>query len=329
MKLLAFSIALIIALQTGAQVTSVAPAPVPRNPGAPSPPSALPSPSLRSAKSTSYRSSRSSVPPVVVQFSASDPSRIQEMSEDLDVMTHIIDRTLSEDVADDSPPDKMGIKMYVTGSSRSVRALYVEDFGALFMIKVNFPLQGPPAEDEKVPEKTADSEWERARRELLGEPDPGGWPYISGSAAVDFDPKRVDAMKKLLIRALKNATNVRHLKGSEVVSLSVFGGAPRVQMQASKNTPRPTVTTRPRTSSSGGAYAGSGYGIGEITVYTQLAASGGVPGTVLTLRVKKSDIDAFAKGDIDEDAFTKAITFNSYTGAGHDVTSVNSWVSDR
>src|SRR6185436_3254014 len=48
----------------------------------------------------SYRlSSRSSVPPVVVQFSSAEASQVQDMSEDLDVMTHIIDRALSEDEA--------------------------------------------------------------------------------------------------------------------------------------------------------------------------------------------------------------------------------------
>jgi hypothetical protein len=48
-------------------------------------------------------------------------------------------------------------------------------------------------------------------------------------------------------------------------------------------------------------------------------------GTVLTLRVKKSDVDAFEKGKLDFKAFEKAARFNAYPGSGYDVTTVNSW----
>jgi hypothetical protein len=250
-------------------------------------------------------------------------------------MTHIIDRSLSEDVSDDTPPGKMGIQMLFTGSTRSVRALYLEDFGALFMVKVNFPLQGAPSQKEPAPEKAPDSEWERARREVLGVDESNAWPDVFGGENIDFDPKRVDALKTVLIRALKNAANIRHLKSDEVVSISVFGSGPRLQLQAqptaapSADAPRTKTSSRPQI-----AAAGSGYGAyglsspgGGAMVVTQLTASSG-KGTVLTLRVKKSDIDAFAKGDQDEAAFTKTVAFNTYTGAGHDITSVNSWVNE-
>ena len=49
-------------------------------------------------------------------------------------------------------------------------------------------------------------------------------------------------------------------------------------------------------------------------------------GTVLTLRVKKADIDSFARGDINYDAFEKKVDINTYLGSGYGITSLNSWI---
>mgnify|MGYP006179291289 CR=1 FL=1 len=58
----------------------------------------------------------------------------------------------------------MGIKLYYTSGGKSVRALYLENFGPLFMVKVNFPVHGPTAVETNEPEQPDDSEWNRARR---------------------------------------------------------------------------------------------------------------------------------------------------------------------
>jgi hypothetical protein len=325
MKTVIISITFVVATHAWGQPTAaVAPAPRAKAANAFSAPSPVPPKISSSSKRVEYRVSRSSVPAVVVQFSAVEPSRIQEMSEDLDVMTHLIDQALSEENPDETPPDKMGIKLYLTGSTRSIRGLYMEDFGALFMIKVNFPLQGVPPKEEQAPQKTTDSEWERARREVFG-PGEAAWSEVYEGVPVNFDPKRVEALKAVLLRTLKNASNIRHLKPGEFVSLSVFGSAPRIEA-------RPTPEDAPRTSNTPRrkAVAASGYGSGyglaqDLVIADSFSAS--AQGTVLTLRVKKEDIDAFAKGDINEDAFVKKAAFNSYRGAGHDVTSINTWVN--
>ena len=44
------------------------------------------------------------------------------------------------------------------------------------------------------------------------------------------------------------------------------------------------------------------------------------------MRVKKADVDAFAKGDINYDAFEKKVELNTYLGSGYGVTSLNSWI---
>ena len=319
-----YIVSLIVALafQANAQVATVKPAPAPKAENS------FGLPGQKSSKATAvYRASRSSVPPVVVQFSSADSSRVQEMSEDLDVMTHIVDTALRDGDVDEETPEKMGVKMYITGSSRSVRSMYVEDFGALFMVKVNFPLQGAPVAKEKEPEKPTDSEWARARAEVFGPAEPG-WPDMFGSGtAVDFDPKRVDGLKSTLVRALKNASNIRHLKPQEFVSLSVFGSAGRIEVRSNRSGDEPRTSSNSKRPARISSSSYGGLNVTTEAVVVNYSGSTG-QGTVLTLRVKKSDIDAFAKGEMDEAAFTKTVTFNNYAGAGNDITSVNSWVND-
>ena len=55
----------------------------------------------------------------------------------------------------------LGVPMLLTGSGRSVRPMYLEGMGPLFMIKVNFPLM-PPA---KAEEKTA-SQYTKPLRQI-------------------------------------------------------------------------------------------------------------------------------------------------------------------
>ena len=50
------------------------------------------------------------------------------------------------------------------------------------------------------------------------------------------------------------------------------------------------------------------------------------PGTVLTLRVTKADADAFAKGEMEFDAFQKKASMQAYTGNGDGLSSVSSWM---
>src|SRR5687767_12205013 len=116
----------------------------------------------------SSRSSGSSVPPVVIQFGSKSPDAIASMEEDLAVMTHIIDGALDR-MGDDVPDEKMGIKLYYASGGKSVRALYLENFGPLFMVKVNFPVHAPASTEAKTPERPDDSEWNRAHQTLFGQ----------------------------------------------------------------------------------------------------------------------------------------------------------------
>jgi hypothetical protein len=269
---------------------------------------------------------RDSVPPLVFQFTSAEQSALAAMEEDLPVMTRLLEKSLEQSLGENSPAYKMGIPMLVTSSGRSVRAMYLEGFGAMFMIKVSFPVLGLPAEKEKKPEQpTEDSEWERTRKELLGIDEPRGAAGLMSGAAVEFDPALVEALKKEILEALKNASNIRGLKSEEFVCVTVFGGPQALlakQSSASALSPKKATTPARTVTRDEKAKPGVPGRAGYAVTYSSGPAS---QGTVLTVRVKKSDVDAFANGKLDFKAFEKRTTFNTYLGSGYDVTSVNSW----
>lgn len=281
----------------------------------------------------SYQSGSSdSVPPLVIEFTAVDDTALAEMEEDLSVMTRLIEKSLEEGLGDDVPPDRMGIRMWATYGGRSIRAMHLEGFGAMFMIKVNVTLLGPSAVEKKDPQPAADSDWERARQEVhrLKSPDAPQWPTSSGP---EYNSENVEALKKALLHALQNGSRIRHLKADEFIGITVFG-AP---------IPAPRRSNYYRTLAavdSFGSAPGAGVQLATDTPRAE-AKSGSVPrpneqdtfttarasqqGTVLTLRVRKSDADDFSKGTLDFESFRKKAAVNAYAGNGYGISSVNSW----
>lgn len=275
--------------------------------------------------SSSSRSSSDSVPPVVIQFGGKDSSAIAAMEEDLAVMTHIIDRAI-ERAGENGPDEKLGVPLYYTSGGKSVRALYLEGFGPLFMVKVNFPVHAAAAAGEnQAAEKQEDSEWEIARRKLYGVNEDTRW--IGVSSGVPYEAARVEALKKHLIPALKNASNMKGVKPDEYVNVSVFGSPDTIVAEArpSKKGTRSVTSQKPATPKSD-ADAFETEAKPQPYRTTLEVARTTLQGTVLTLRAKKSDIDAAAKGSLDDAAFARKITANSYAGNGHGLTSVNSWL---
>jgi hypothetical protein len=215
----------------------------------------------------------------VIRFSAGDSNALEQKVEDLTVMTRLIEKALDSGLGEEGTAVRMGVRMLLTGGSRSVRAMYIEDLGPLFMIKVNFPLVAP-ADGDRKPPPAPRSEWDKARAEVkgMGMAADEVW-IVKGSAHTEYSQELVDTLKQTLLTTLKHATNIRELKPDEFIAISVFGPAPMT---------------------------GSG--------------------TVLTLRAKKSDVDAFAKGDLNFDEFRRLTSISTYAGAGYDITSANSWV---
>ena len=270
---------------------------------------------------------KSTASPLVIRFGVVDAKSSETLEEDLGVMSLLLEKGTERSVGQAGPDYKMGIPILMRSDGQSTRALYLDGFGALFFLNVNIPLVAPPpVEEVKEPKPAADSDWESAKRELYNQtPGTGAWPggalvgmdpemvrrYVPGvpgagtagayavnaagvmtqPAPPEYDAEQVERLKQELLRALKNATNIRGLKADEFVAVTIFGAETVVQRTVYPNYPK-------------------GANINAVGVLTEATGKG----NTMTLRAKKADVDAFAKGAMNFEEFQKHATIHVYAG---------------
>lgn len=260
----------------------------------------------------------------IIRFSDADAQTMGSLEEDLNVMSFILEKELSRALGEGSPVYKMGIPILLKPGSRLVEGMYLEGFGVLFTLQVGFPLLAPEIRPAEKREPAATSDWEDARQKLYGRSDEAGdshW-YSEYPSTPAYDAEQVDALKTTLINALKNAANIRTLKGDEFITVAVLGTESLVGK---------------RTASDSGASAGAGLpgtgaggrqapAPGDLPLNARIPSNqsrrmtperpvpGSGQGTVLTVRVIKSDADAFAKGRLSTDEFRNQAAVHAYVG---------------
>lgn len=239
--------------------------------------------------------------PLIISSSTPDEKSLASLDEDLNIMARVLDKSIDRGSPDEDRK-AMGIHLWATGNgSRTPRNLYIEGHGAIFMLNVPMPLlpppSKPPVEEKKEP---ASSTWEEARNELYGREDdrPGA---VKRKPAGDrrpapYDAGRIEALKKDLTEALKNASHIRGLKDNETVTVVVQG-------------PGTGSLLRSRAVGSKGEIESDLFAF----AYTP---GGGGPRSIMTLRAKKADIDAFAKGRTELDDFRRKVSVATYQTPG-------------
>jgi hypothetical protein len=233
--------------------------------------------------------------PMIIRSSPMDPKEEAALEEDLSVMSHILDKALNERLGWHQPSTTaMGVNVFFAPGSTPMRSLYLEGYGALFLLNVSFPLVPPPAKEEQE-KPSGDSAWEEAKQELYGQHSYGR----SAGPAEEFSEEKVNKLKDALLESLKNAANIRDLKPEDSVTVSVFGGASGVPAHIRYK-----------------ALAQSGSGTAGNTTVLAAPAPGGPPlrKSVLTIRIRKADADAFSKGKMNLDDFRKKARITAYTG---------------
>ncbi|MBI4326788.1 MAG: hypothetical protein HY674_16230 [Chloroflexi bacterium] len=247
--------------------------------------------------------SRRAAKSLVIRSSVLDEKAADGLEEDLNVMARILDKTLDQKSGDRAILKAMGIAIHSWPQPSTIRNLYLEGYGAVFMLNVAFPLLPPPAKAEETKTKEpANSTWEEAKRELYGPRGQGmGFGKTMKKVEIrteEYDAKKVENLKEKLLEALKNATHIRQVKPDEQITLVVLGGpaAPRGGVSTSRSH---SVTTTLKTSNEN-----------EIEVWKTDVDAG--EGSIMTMRVKKSDVDAYAKDKIDLDAFKKKAAIAIY-----------------
>jgi hypothetical protein len=187
--------------------------------------------------------------------------------------------------------------------------MYVQGYGALFTRTVDFPLSEPPQteEQEETEEEDADPVWEQMKREMLSPQKSTG--HSSDHREEKYDARKVKDLKSTLIEALVHAANIRGLKPDELVVFTITGSG------VSSNVDKVV------------AIAGNN----QVVVHykdkntTKLLKSPSISElgisspTVLTIRAKKSYIDALAENKIDYDEFEEKIQLFSYPCLGENL----------
>jgi hypothetical protein len=252
---------------------------------------------------------------LVVRSSNPDPKEQGNLEQDLAVMAHLLEKSVAEKL--NGPPGSrtaMGIDLLFAPTP--MRSLYLEGYGALFMLNVNFPLLPPAVKPEVEKEKPpVDSAWEEAKRDLYRQNLEEGRPRVVQRSsrlphgpAEEYSEEKVNTLKTTLLEQLKNASNIRDLKAEDSITVCVFGGATTIGARP----PRPGVKR--------GGGGGGGSDSGNLSEEErELLAAVSAPeaparGTILTIRVKKSDVDAFVKGKLNLDEFRKRAAMATYAG---------------
>jgi hypothetical protein len=255
-------------------------------------------------------------PASVIRFDETDPATLAALEEDLHVMSLLLEKNLARALANEGPDVKMGIPMLTRSGLRAPSgATYLEGFGALFTLRVGFPLLAPPAEPEKPNETAGGTDWEDAKKELYGAPEGRRiWLDRGDSASqVPYEEERVNTLKDEILKALKNAANIRGLKPEETVAVAVFGGTSGVAQKAiagrrgANNRASKPATQTVLDSPYQNQFAETYVTPGPLSAVTER-------GTVLTFRIKKSDAEAFAKDQLSFDDFKKKAVVFAYQG---------------
>jgi hypothetical protein len=249
-------------------------------------------------------SSTSAGSSLIVPRKETDPKALAETEEDLAVMSHLLDKAAVS--KDDKATHAMGITVHNFRSGSIPRTIYLEGYGALFFLNVNYPLVAPPAKkDDSQTKEETNTEWENARRELFQpssfSPDmkfysfdtDGAFAFSSNGAVEEYNADKVEDLKNNLIAALKNAAHIRKLGNDETVTVIVSG---RSAVADPKGTARKASSSTTRGSN----------------VWTTRLNSPDPRGTRLIVRAKKSDIEAFQKQKTSADDFRKQVTIMTY-----------------
>ena len=234
---------------------------------------------------------------LVIPTAEMQPQDLVTMMEDMTVMCRIFDKRLEQ--------SNLVSGRFTTGSriilptpfswdSRYTGAMYIQGYGALFLTKVDFLLSPPPEapEEKETEEEDTDPLWKQMRQQIYAPEEVGRGRSTGERPEEKYDAEKVEELKETLIKTLKHAANIRNLNPDESVVLTVIGKAGQ-----------PAASTI-------GRFYGEDY---SRYILSTRAGTGVSSPTVLTIRARKSDIDAFSEGKLSFDQFTEKTQLFSYS----------------
>lgn len=279
-------------------------------------------PSISMGKNFPYGSRSGGAGDVLVIPSAEITTEdIATITEDMNIMSRIFEKNLQQAQIKVNSMFMTGsdpFQMAFAWSKPSTQGMYLQGYGALFLMKVDFPLSPSPQDEEKQEEQQEKKEdvdpvWAQFQREMYDPED-----TRKEKAKIpkkEYDAEKVENLKTTFIKSLKHATNIRSLKPDESVILTITGSHQSSGYKSVKTIPgRNEVIVIDKNNK---AQIFTGDQIGDIGL--------SLP-TVLVIRAKKSDIDRFAKGDLDFGQFQEHTQILTSTYLADQSDSVNPFI---
>lgn len=243
---------------------------------------------------------KSSSRSLAIQTSDVDREKVDAIEEDLSVMARILQKA-ARSLRDDDRFSSMGVDLDTSffGSASGARNIYLEGHGALFLLRVEYPLVGPQENAEPQAKQAPPSTiWDETREEVLGHNSEQDSVFVVRRGRSEpYDEAKVDGLKTALLDALKNASNIRFLAPQEFITVVVQGGD-----ATTGGNGRTDVRVRKETRGNNEA------------VTTRRTLQKGE--SVMTVRVTKADVDAYAAGKMDPEAFRRKTTIQTYLRRG-------------
>ena len=273
--------------------------------------------------------SRSVEPILVIPTEDIKEEDLKTITEDMTIMSRLIDKKMQQaniTPIGHSPFSTNGRVRTVSpyghlfsSQASAVEGIYLQGYGALFSLRVDFALLPPTEVKEQKSEEGADPTWEEEKRELYSKKDNLEYlnnplVYVSGSdrsLAGEYDAEKVEQLKSTIIKAFKHAANIRHLKPDDSVTVAVKGCAPPVVLVEETVTEKtdPAGTSTSRTDGVVTKIVKSKKGQQVSTLVTKEASA---TSSVLILIAKKSDIDIFSKGQATPEQFRQKVKIYTY-----------------
>ncbi len=256
----------------------------------------------------------------VIDFKSPNQKTVDETGEDLKIMSILFAHNLRDKTVANAQVDyKLGIPLLLKNHGHSVEASYIEGVGALFSLRVRFPVVPPAVEETNATPAPKDSAWARAQRELAGEPDrnfQSGLFQSNPEGAVEFQSNLVETLKKQVIETLGEASNFRHLAPNETIMVTVTG-APNataaVRGAAVYKVDNDPMSAQPMIGTTSANTFGSPVSVRWTSSHGQ-GHLGSNRATIMTIRIKQSDAQALAEHKMSREDFVRAAQVTTYLG---------------
>ncbi len=226
--------------------------------------------------------------PLVIRTAPMEVQKAQEMQEDISVMGRILEKAVNG--TEGRKAKAMGIHIdFAWGRPSTLNPLYLDGYGLLYQFTTDLPLlPTTKKEDEKKsPKEESSAAWEEAKNEIHNKrrggirrnPDR----KESDEAAEVYSAAKVDRLKQDILLALKNGSHIRNLKADESITVLVSRGG--------------------RKSGPEDMFGGGDDSDGKKAVKEPQS---------LVIRVKKSDVDAYAAETLKDAEFAKQASISIY-----------------